>query len=110
MLTQKELQHMAESDPRNLVALIESETLGHVELTFAAEYLSAAIEAEGVVPCLLALLKHNAAVVREGALYGLAEAGSKPGVREAVAEVSRSDGHKALQHIAEGILLDFDEN
>lgn len=110
MLSQNELQTMAEDNPGNLVALIESGGLGDVELTFAAEYLGKATAAEGVVLTLLVLLRHPKALVREGALYGLAEVRGDPAVVDAITAVSSGDSSKALQQIAEGILLDMKED
>jgi hypothetical protein len=110
MMSQNELQAMAENDTPRLLSLIESGALGHVELTFAAEYLGKAAAAEGVVLTLLVLLKHPKALVREGALYGLAEARGDPAVVDAVTVVRDSDDNEALRSIAEGILEELTDS
>lgn len=68
-------ESLAQSDPRTLIALLESGTLEPHLLTFAAEIAGDVPPAlyHKLVSVLTALLDHPIAPVREGALYGLAK-------------------------------------
>ena len=94
-------EYLADVDPVRLVRLIESGSLEPADLTFAAEAAGRS-PGEIVVESLLRLLSHSAAIVREGAAYGLsrhrtsevderlremAKGDGSPGVREAVAQI-----------------------
>lgn len=64
-------ERLASDDPPRLLALLASD-LEPAMLTFAAEIAGRELSSEDVVPPLMALLRHPSAVVREGAIYGLA--------------------------------------
>lgn len=59
--------------PSELVVLINDGDLHPSDLTFAAEILGRCADSVLVRAALLPLLQHEAAVVREGAVYGLAK-------------------------------------
>jgi hypothetical protein len=61
------------------------------QLTFLAEALDKSTVPELAVPCLLKLLKHASALVREGAVYGLEGHLEFPGVREQLEAVANND-------------------
>ena len=63
---------LAVNDPNELLRLIQSGALRAADLTFAAEAAGTIEDPEGVRAVLRALLAHPSAVVREGAIYGLA--------------------------------------
>lgn len=63
-------EYLADNDPAELLRLIDSSSLQPEDLTFAAE-VAGRLPGELVVKSLLALLRHDSAVVREGAIYGL---------------------------------------
>jgi hypothetical protein len=84
----KQMKAMAAVEPDRLVALLPA--LGEVDLTFAAECLKE-VPWDVAGPALLRLLQHKQAIVREGALYGLAGHSEREDVREAVREALSDD-------------------
>lgn len=95
-------EHLLAIAPGQLAILIELGGLRHTDLTFAAEVFGGHVDSELVRRTLLPLLRHEEAVVREGALYGLGnhldaasrlevqrviEADASPGVRQAAKEL-----------------------
>ncbi len=66
------LEFVAENDPEKLLLLINSGNLDTPDLALAAEIAGTISVQNLVVPVLLDLLSHESAVVREGAIYGLA--------------------------------------
>lgn len=70
-------EYLAKEDPLKLIEWIKSGTLDNGHLTFAAEYLGRYTENSDfktrfkVLSCLMKLLDHESAVVREGAVYGV---------------------------------------
>jgi hypothetical protein len=81
---ERDLNDLAASDPDRLISLVSSGQLERIELTWAAEALGHVADSARVVPMLLSLLKHDLPIVREGALYGLAQHHKYAGVRDAV--------------------------
>jgi HEAT repeat protein len=91
---------LAKEAPERLIAMLSVEP-DPVLLTYAAEVAGQHLPSEVVVPALLALLKHESALVREGAVYGLAQhegdsiddelrtlvADPSPGVRTAAKDI-----------------------
>ena len=65
-------EYLAETDPARLIRLIDGGALSPADLTFAAE-VAGKLPAELAVASLLRLLTHVSPVVREGAVYGLAQ-------------------------------------
>ena len=82
-------EHLAKTDPAALVALLVSGDVPPARLTFAAEIAGRELPGELVIEPLLALLGHERAVVREGAVYGLARFLSDARVRKAVEALLR---------------------
>lgn len=66
-------EQLAVDDPDRLLEMMGSNELRPALLTYAAEIAGRGIPTAKCVPVLLHLLGHEAAVVREGAIYGLAE-------------------------------------
>src|SRR5690606_30816822 len=64
-------EYILEKDPRQLAVLIKSDALHSSELTFAAEIMGRCGDSNLVRQTVGPLLRHAAAVVREGAIYGL---------------------------------------
>lgn len=96
---------MAEHSPDELLDLLRGGTLQVSELTFAAEIAGQIPDPEAIVPELMQLLEHGEAVVREGALYGLANH-MFPFVREAIKKVAQSDPSPGVCEAASEILSD----
>ena len=85
-------EHLAKTDPAALVALLVSGDVPPARLTFAAEIAGRELPGDMVIDPLLALLRHERAVVREGAIYGLSRFLSnlsEPRVRKAVEALLR---------------------
>lgn len=94
---------LAAEHPSELFRLIEAGDLAAHDLTFAAEAVGHVSDKPKAVSLLLALLRHESALVREGAIYGLshfvddatvrtllkqlADGDPSPGVRAAAADV-----------------------
>jgi len=64
---------LATQRPDELLAIIKRGILAPGALTWAAEAAGCIRESEAAVPVLLGLLDHESPLVREGAVYGLAE-------------------------------------
>lgn len=96
---------LARERPDVLIALIESGTLDDADLTFAAEALGKSTVIDETAACLLRLLKHPVAVVREGALYGLGEC-RRPDVDAELRRLAILDSSKAIRRIAAEMLED----
>jgi len=95
-------EDLAALAPKELADLIATSTLEPKDLTYAAEILGSVRNPTLVVPTLLPLLGSPSSVVREGAVYGLAqhlthdvtarlrnvsERDASPGVRTAARDV-----------------------
>jgi len=105
-------EHLAVSDPLLLIAILNDEGRAPSDLTFAAEIAGGAIADSALVrPPLIKLLDHASAVVREGAIYGLAHhLDSLTKVRiELVAHTDpsfavRTAAHECLEYDAETLV------
>jgi hypothetical protein len=81
-----------------------------VQLTFAAEIAGANGEAEIIIPALLKLLGHKAALVREGALLGLDfHAQSKTAktsldIRKRISEMAQNDPSPTIRTIVQDLM------
>lgn len=64
-------EFLAEHFPTDLTTLVSSDALAPSALTFAAEMVGRSGNSRAVRAALLPLLKHDSALVREGAIYGL---------------------------------------
>ncbi len=98
---------LAEQAPQSLAnLLLKDGLLDNAELTLAAEAMGRAEDRKLVRQSLTHLLKHPSALVREGAIYGLAELGSLD-VRAAVAMLAGTDAHPGVQRAAKAVLADW---
>jgi len=98
---------LAEQAPQSLAKLLLKDgLLDNAELTLAAEAMGRAEDRKLVRQSLTHLLKHQSALVREGAIYGLAELGSLD-IRAAVATLARTDTHPGVQRAAKAVLADW---
>jgi hypothetical protein len=91
---------LAKEDPKRLIRWINSGDLDPARLTFAAEALGVGWEdpktSRVVTDALIKLLNHEAAIVREGAVYGL-EHCQDWGVKNALERVARNDESPNVQ-------------
>jgi hypothetical protein len=112
MDAERELRELARSAPAKLIVRIKSGEMTPGLLTRAAEALglsSDPADHELVVPVLLELLDHDAAVVQEGAAYGLGSHMS-PRVRCALRAKVRSEGtHPVIREVVSEMLMDDDD-
>jgi len=95
--------YLAERHPDTLLLLIEKGDMAPADLTYAAELAGRIVGSQGV---LLRLLADGSPVVREGAIYGLAErlAGGVSGVREKLLRVASRDPSPAVRAAAAAVL------
>jgi HEAT repeat protein len=99
-------EFLADNHPSELLGLIVSNRLGPTDLTFAAEIAGKLSDSEAVRRTLLPLLMHDDAVVREGAVYGLALHADET-VRAALIRHSASDPSPAVRQAATDALADL---
>jgi hypothetical protein len=103
-------QYQAENDPAALISTLKERTLRDSQLSFAAEAAGNLVNSAQAVPVLIDLLdKHRSAVVREGAIYGLAphlQHSSAAG--EALRRVAEKDGSLAVRSVARDVLASFE--
>lgn len=99
-------EFLAENNPPQLLKLIASNRLRATDLTFAAEIAGRLSDSTPVRRTLLPLLSHADAVVREGAIYGLA-AHADQTVRSELARLSASDPSPAVRQAATDTLADL---
>lgn len=102
--------NLARSQPKLLIALIESGCMDYYDLTYAAESAGRVEDPSIVVPTLLNLLDHSNAVVREGAIYGLSmhlDGVMRTMIRERLEIVIRDDGSESVK-IAAASAIDRD--
>ncbi len=65
-------EFLSQENPESLAKVIQEESLDASDLTFAAEHMGNCEDTALVKKILFPLLDHNDALVREGAVYGLA--------------------------------------
>ncbi len=70
VLCENLFKRLSLEDPNELIRIIKEDNLRPSHLTFAAEYLGN-VPTEIAMTALLDLLKHESAIVREGAIFGL---------------------------------------
>jgi hypothetical protein len=99
-------EFLAENHPPQLLKLIASNRLRATDLTFAAEIAGRLADSTAVRRTLLPLLSHADAVVREGAIYGLAPHADQT-VRSELARLSASDPSPAVRQAATDTLADL---
>lgn len=93
-------EFLMREDPRALAQLIERQQLAAADLTFAAEILGHADDHALVRKVLSPLLSHPEAVVREGAIYGLANHLDSV-TRALVKQRAESDPSHAVRTVAQ---------
>ena len=99
-------EFLADNHPSELIGLIVSNRLGPTDLTFAAEIAGRLSDGAAVRRTLLPLLMHDDAVVREGAIYGLALHADET-VRAALIRNSACDPSPAVRQAAADTLADL---
>jgi len=92
-------EFLAAKYPKSLLQLIVEGRLEPADLTFAAEIAGHIASSEKVVRALRPLLSHSAAVVREGAIYGLA-AHLDDSLRAELRRMSSADASAAVRTAA----------
>lgn len=97
--SEENFARLALEAPETLVVLLVSNMLRPSDLTFAAEAAGQISDSEMVRAPLLALLNHEAALVREGAVYGLARHLSAE-VRTRLQEVAGNDPSPGVREAA----------
>ncbi len=100
---QEAFEYLAVHAPESLLALVTSGRLAVADLTFAAEVAGRVADGDRVRGALVPLLEHASAVVREGALYGLAHHldGS---TRERIQAIARRDSSVGVRTAAADLL------
>ncbi|MCK6588581.1 MAG: HEAT repeat domain-containing protein [Polyangiaceae bacterium] len=96
-------EYLAEHDPYALIELIKGGTLRPGHLTYAAEAAGTITDRDLVVPVLVSLLAHSSPLVREGAVYGLAQH-TDPSVSAALRDVAANDPVSGVREAAESVL------
>lgn len=94
----KEFARLEKEDPALLIEWVKSGELEPCDLTFAAENLG---RIPSALPVLLDLLKHDSAVVREGALIGLYMI--KEAIDCLIGDLAESDESPGVRHVAKEI-------
>lgn len=98
---------LAERHPESLLTLIKTGSLAPTDLTFAAEIAGSLPDAAATRAALLPLLDHEDAIVREGAIYGLASC-LDDAVRERLTFVVEHDRSRAVRNAAAAVVRDDD--
>lgn len=96
---------LLEAAPKELAELVGSNKVRVSRLTYAAEILGDAKDSALVKAALLPLLGHASAIVREGAIIGLASH-MDDDVRAALARVAQADGSETIRLSASETLQD----
>jgi hypothetical protein len=91
-------------DPKSLAKIIQEEPLEASDLTFAAEHMGNCEDTALVKKTLIPLLNHNEAVVREGAIYGLANHLDSV-VKYKLFKISKIDKSTAVREAASNIVF-----
>lgn len=96
-------EKLADHSPAQLIRLVQEGRLKDTDLTFAAEAIGRIRDHSLAVPALRHLLAHPAAVVREGALYGLSRHLTAE-VERLIGSVAESDNDPCIREVARDIL------
>jgi hypothetical protein len=96
-------ERLAVDDPDRLLSLLEDAKLEPSMLTFAAEIAGRLLPSGSVTPVLLGLLEHPSPLVREGAIYGLAEHAGDA-IAERIQEIAKSDPSPGVRAAAADVL------
>ncbi len=107
-LCEAEFERLAAEDPPRLIARLADPNLRPTLLTYAAEIAGRELPSAMVVAPLLALCRHAAPVVREGALLGLAyHSGAE--IEAEVRRMAAEDASRGVRDVARGLLEDIAE-
>lgn len=101
--TVQRLEDLAATDPAYFLEVIASNRLQPTVLTYAAEHAGQLEDTKAVVCTLAGLLQHPKSYVREGALIGLARAGT-PDAWTLVRDTATNDKSANIREIAEELL------
>ncbi len=94
------LEALAANHPVGLLELIASRDIDPEDLTFAAEIAGSIDQPALVIVTLLPLLGHTVPLVREGAIYGLANHIGNPTVRIALMGLAENDPSPGVRLVA----------
>lgn len=89
---------LAAEDPSRLITMLGDGSLSNADLTFAAE--EAGRCGDAACAALLALLGHESAVVREGAIYGLQRLEPSPTITDTLTRIAASDPSPGVRSAA----------
>ena len=90
-------ERLAVRDPARLVGYLAPDGLPQHLLTFAAEVAGRELPPDLVTEPLLTLLDHPSAVVREGAVYGIAYHLEDPRARRRIEEMASGDPSQGVR-------------
>jgi hypothetical protein len=93
---------LAAEDPERLLAALRG--LAPHDLTFAAEALGAMADTSRAQAALLQLLRHESALVREGAVYGAAKLLPSASLEVVLEEISKRDPSNGVRTAAADVL------
>jgi hypothetical protein len=96
-------ERLVAEDPDRLLAMLHPGQLDSTLLTFAAEIAGRNLPSKRVVPLLLDLLRHERALVREGALYGLRDHSGELITAE-IRRLAETDTSPGVRLVATGVL------
>ena len=99
-------KHLASKEHSVLLNLIRSEALEPGFLSIAAEFAGQVNDPDQVIPILLKLTKHSYPMVREGAVYGLANFISLEEVRHYLQTMVETDSSPGVRSAAQEMLED----
>lgn len=100
-------EQLAQRDPARLLSLIDSGRLPSHLLTYAAEWAGHAVSNPRMaIRCLLGLLRHSSPIVREGAVYGLANFASQGEIRDALMRLAFGESSPGVRAAAFEVLED----
>jgi HEAT repeat protein len=94
-----DLNRLAMDDPDRLLAMLSDEAMTDADRSFAAEAAGYVQDRAKAQPVLLGLLLHGSALIREGAVYGLANDRDEP-VLAALAHVGQHDRSAGVRDAA----------
>jgi hypothetical protein len=99
-------KYLTKNEPMVLLNLIRSDSLEPGFLSTAAEFAGRINDPEQVIPLLLKLTHHAYPMVREGAVYGLANFISVGNIRQYLQEMSETDSSPGVRSSAQEMLED----
>lgn len=97
-------KRLATEDPDQLLAALSGTALAPHDLTFAAEAAGEIRDTARAQIALLALLRHDSALVREGVIYGLGKLPVNEQIRTALEEIAHRDSSAGVRAAAADVL------